>query len=108
MHVKQSTFTSSAPHNDERFQQSVASAQRTINRLSTVNTVLTGIGAGLSLGAGWMPGVAEGVKLVLQMLDLAKKISVGKVAALRLVGHETVCVPRVLHDSPYHLPSLGQ
>lgn len=60
-----------------------------MNRLEAVNTVLTGVAAGLGLGAGWLPGVGEGVKLIVMMLDQAKDIGVSKVAALRLVsrGH---------------------
>ncbi len=68
------------------FQQSVASASRTVNRLTTVNAVLTGVAAGLALGAGWLPGVGEGVKLIIVMLDQAKTVNVGKVASLRLVS----------------------
>lgn len=68
------------------FRQSMESAQRTVSRLAVVDTLLTGLGVGLSLGFGWLPGVEGAVKLVEQMLDQAKMISVGRVAALRLVS----------------------
>ena len=68
------------------FHQAVASAQLAVNHLSTVNTVLKGVAAGLALGAGWMPGVGQGVDLIVAMLDQAQQIAVGKVVALRLVS----------------------
>ena len=68
------------------FRQSVANAQKSVDKLSTTMTVLKGLAAGLELGAGWLPGVGKGVELIVQMLDNAKKLSLGKVAALRLAS----------------------
>lgn len=78
--------TLAIPNDSDLFRQSLVSAQRAVDHLSSINTILTGVGAVTSLGAGWVPGLAQGVQLVLMMLDQAKTINVGKVAAIRLVS----------------------
>jgi hypothetical protein len=65
-----------------------------VDNLGTVASVLGGIAAELELGAGWLPGVGSGVQIVVTMLKQAQSISMGKVAALRLVSlpHDTAYI----------------
>nr|XP_019007852.1 TKL/TKL-CCIN protein kinase [Kwoniella pini CBS 10737]OCF46633.1 TKL/TKL-CCIN protein kinase [Kwoniella pini CBS 10737] len=68
------------------FHQAVANAQKRVDALNTTTFVLKGIAAGLAAGsAAWMPGVGEAVAVVLGMILSAENISIGRVAALRLV-----------------------
>ncbi|WVQ63410.1 uncharacterized protein L199_001563 [Kwoniella botswanensis] len=78
------------------FHQAVINAQRRVDTLNTTTIVLKGIAAGLAAGtAAWMPGVGEAVGVVLGMVETAERISVGRVAALRLVERSATVLDAV-------------
>jgi hypothetical protein len=70
----------------DEFRQAVTRAEAAVDKLGTTQTMLMGIASLTQLGAGWIPGVGKGVDLIVQMLGQAQKISMGRVAALRLVS----------------------
>ena len=80
----------------DEFRQAVLRAETTVDRLTTTQTVLNGVAAITELGAGWIPGVGKGVDLIVQMLMQAQKISIGRVAALRLVS--VICAGSMYAD----------
>ena len=72
---------------DSPFQQAYARAVKAVDRLESVQLVLSGVIGLADLGAGWIPGVGKATSVVAQMLQRAQGIALGKVAALRLVSH---------------------
>ena len=71
------------------FHSAVAAAQDRVNTLNTVSDVLGRLAMGLETAGdavAWFPGVGVGVKLIATMLESAENVSMGKVAALRLVS----------------------
>lgn len=70
----------------DEFRQAVTRAEAAVDKLGSTQTMLMGVASLAQLGAGWIPGVGKGVDLIVQMLGQAQKISMGRVAALRLVS----------------------
>ncbi|ORY31271.1 hypothetical protein BCR39DRAFT_558300 [Naematelia encephala] len=80
------TSTKSRSSDDsEQVRESIENAQKTVDRLATAHLVLATVSGALSVGTGWLPGVAEGVKLIDKMLEQAQDVAMGKVSSLRLV-----------------------
>ena len=78
----------------QAFKSAVAAAQDRVDKLNTLTIVLGGVATAVEAvgdGAAWVPGVGIAVKLVVTMLDSAKSVSMGKVAALRLVRFYRLC-----------------
>ncbi|ORX40883.1 hypothetical protein BD324DRAFT_647787 [Kockovaella imperatae] len=95
----------------DAFHQSVLDAQRSVDRLGTTMTILRGAAAGLELGAGWIPGVGKGIELIVQMLENAKNLSMGKVAALRLVERSATvlnAVQQAIIDNAGRVSAINQ
>lgn len=82
--VTQRQSATYVPSEASRFRESVTSAEATVDRLTTINSALSGMAA-IANAATALPFLGESLKFCVQMLDQAKKISLGKVAALRLV-----------------------
>ncbi|KAK4689262.1 hypothetical protein P7C73_g848, partial [Tremellales sp. Uapishka_1] len=77
------------------FQQSLVQTRKAVTGLQTVHTALTILLTGLKLGTGWLPMVADGVDVVLGLVDAATAVGVGKVAALRLVERSATVLAAV-------------
>ncbi|WVF67899.1 hypothetical protein IAT40_002660 [Kwoniella sp. CBS 6097] len=77
------------------FHQAVENAQKKVDRLETTTTVLKTLAAGLAIGTSWMPGVGEAVGVVVGMLTSAEQITIGRVAALRLVERSATVLEAV-------------
>ncbi|WVQ95463.1 hypothetical protein IAU59_002560 [Kwoniella sp. CBS 9459] len=77
------------------FHQAVENAQKKVDRLETTTMVLKGLAAGLAIGTSWMPGVGEAVGVVVSMLISAEQITIGRVAALRLVERSAAVLEAV-------------
>ncbi|OCF54632.1 TKL/TKL-CCIN protein kinase [Kwoniella mangroviensis CBS 10435] len=87
---------SSSVDSSNLFHQAVINAQRRVDTLNTTTLVLKGIAAGLAAdAAAWMPGVGEAVAVVLGMVVSAENISIGRVAALRLVERSATVLEAV-------------
>ncbi|WVW80744.1 hypothetical protein I302_102730 [Kwoniella bestiolae CBS 10118] len=88
--------TSSSVDSTSLFHQAVINAQKKVDALNTTTLVLKGLAAGLAMGAvTWMPGVGEAVSVVLAMVLSAENISIGRVAALRLVERSATVLEAV-------------
>ncbi|OCF45644.1 TKL/TKL-CCIN protein kinase [Kwoniella heveanensis CBS 569] len=77
------------------FYQAVLNAQKKVDRLETTTMVLKALAAGLAIGTAWMPGVGEAVGVVVSMLISAEQITIGRVAALRLVERSATVLEAV-------------
>ncbi|WRT70785.1 uncharacterized protein IL334_007784 [Kwoniella shivajii] len=91
-----STSTISSQDSADLFHQAVVNAQKRVDALNTTTFILKGVAAGLAAGtAAWMPGVGEGVSVILTMILTAESISIGRVAALRLVERSATVLEAV-------------
>ncbi|WWC92389.1 uncharacterized protein L201_007346 [Kwoniella dendrophila CBS 6074] len=78
------------------FHQAVIDAQKRADRLGSTTQILRVLAEGLTVGAAtWMPGVGEAASMVLAMVSTAEKISLGKVAALRLVERSAIVLEAI-------------
>ncbi|WVQ86131.1 hypothetical protein IAT38_008299 [Cryptococcus sp. DSM 104549] len=94
--VKQPMLSPSGGINEKNlFHQSVENAQKSVDNLNRTMAVLKVVAAGAATGASLLPGMGDAVGVVVGMLQSAETISVGRVAALRLVERSATILEMV-------------